>query len=76
MDMIKGWLLTYLLDGKRLTAAVLAVLNLMAPKMAEAGVPLPEPTKLAFASFLAIAILSVWSKLTAKATVAPAPPMP
>ena len=78
MDKLKGWLLAYLVDGKRVTIAMIALLNLLTPKLAAAGVPVPEDaTTQAIASYLAIAVLAVWSKLTAvKATVAAPPPTP
>jgi hypothetical protein len=66
MDTITKWVLTYIMDGKRLTAALIAVLNLATPKLVEWGIPLPEGATTTAASFLAIAILTLWSKLSAK----------
>jgi len=74
-ETILGWVLTYIKDGKRITGILIALLNLLTPKLREWGLPaLPEGSETTIASFLAIAVLNAWSKVDASKAAPALPP--
>lgn len=62
---ILGWALAYVRDGKRLTAAFIALFQLAQPKLVEAGLPIPAGAGETAAAWLAVVVLNLWSKLDA-----------
>lgn len=62
MNTMVNWALTYIKDGKRLTAAFIALYQLLGPKLKAAGIDLPAGTGESGAAWLAVAVLNLWSK--------------
>ena len=67
--------LAYIRDGKRLTAAFIALYQLLAPKLtpllANVGIDLPAGAGEQAASWAAVALLNLWSKLEASRAARP-----
>jgi len=71
LDAIKNWVVHQIVDKKRITAAVIAGVNLLAPALAKFGVEIPDSLAIELSSFLAILILAVWSKMNARQAETP-----
>lgn len=65
-DGILKWLIHQVVDKKRITIAVLAGINLVAPALKQIGVEVPDTLATELSSWIAISVLAVWSKLNAR----------
>lgn len=74
-DMLIGWLVNYMRDGKRISIVLVALLNYVAVYLRGKGIEVPDETVTSLASFAAVAVLAAWSKYEAQKK-AVAPPTP
>jgi hypothetical protein len=65
-DAIINWIIHQVVDKKRLTAALIAGVNLVRDPLAKIGVEIPDSLVFELGSFGAILVLALWSKMNAR----------
>lgn len=65
-DAIVKWLVYQVVDKKRITAALIAAVNLAREPLKQLGVEIPDSLVFELGSFGAILVLAIWSKMNAR----------